>query len=276
MSRQHDEATRNAHGPLGHVSASAKALAWAVHAFTASSAVFALLALAAIERDAFRESLLWLLAALAVDGVDGTLARAVHIKTRAPRIDGETLDLIVDYLTYVFVPTMFIWRAGLVPEPLAFPLAAAIQLSALYLFTRRDMKTDDNYFRGFPALWNVIAFYLFVSGAGPAIGAVTVAAFVAMTFAPVHFVHPFRVREFQPWLPVLATAWAAATAALLWPGWSDWLRGFWLGVSLASGALLLVAGLLRTVRGDRSAVEQRGRGVDGERIEQRDGEIADR
>jgi phosphatidylcholine synthase len=208
--------------------------------------------------------------------VDGTLARAVHIKTRAPRIDGETLDLIVDYLTYVFVPTMFIWRAGLVPEPLAFPLAAAIQLSALYLFTRRDMKTDDNYFRGFPALWNVIAFYLFVSGASPTVGAVTVAAFVAMTFAPVHFVHPFRVREFQPWLPVLATLWAAATAALLWQGWSDWLRGFFLGVSLASGALLLVAGLLRTVRGDRSAVEQGSRGVDGKRIEQRDGEIADR
>jgi phosphatidylcholine synthase len=138
------------------------------------------------------------------------------------------------------------------------------------------MKTDDNYFRGFPALWNVIAFYLFVSGASPAVGAVTVAAFVAMTFAPVHFVHPFRVREFQPWLPVLATMWAAATAALLWPNWGEGLRGLWLGVSLASGALLLVAGLLRTVRGDRSAVEQGSRSVDGKRIEQRDGEIADR
>jgi phosphatidylcholine synthase len=262
------------HGPVP--TATQKALAWAVHAFTASSAIFALLALEAIERGAFRESLLWLLAALAVDGVDGTLARAVRIKERAPRIDGETLDLIVDYLTYVFVPTMFIWRAGLVPEALAFPLAAAIQLSALYLFTRRDMKTDDNYFRGFPALWNVVAFYLFVSGAGPTVGAVAVAAFVAMTFAPVHFVHPFRVGEFQPWLPVLAAIWAAATAALLWPGWSEALRGLWLAASLASGALLLVAGLLRTVRGDRSAVEQHAGGVGGERIEQRDGEIAQR
>ncbi len=267
----------SARPPKGlHPTRAQAALAWAVHAFTASSAIFALLSLDAIERGQFREALLWLLAALAVDGVDGSLARAVHIKARAPRIDGETLDLIVDYLTYVFVPTMFIWRAGLVPEPLAFPLAAAIQLSSLYLFTRRDMKTDDNYFRGFPALWNVVAFYLFVSGASPIAGAVTVAAFAAMTFAPVHFIHPFRVREFQPWPPVLATIWAAATAALLWPGWSEGLRSLWLGLSLASGALLLVAGLLRTLRGNRSAVEQNAGGVGGERVEERDGEIADR
>lgn len=229
------------------------ALAWAVHAFTASSAVFALLSLNAIERGAWREALLWLLAALAVDGIDGTLARAVRIKQNAPGIDGETLDLIVDYLTYVFVPTIFIWRAGLVPEGWALPLAAAIQLSSLYLFTRRDMKSEDNYFRGFPALWNVVAFYLFATQPGPWVGAAAVLLFSAFTFAPVYFVHPFRVREFQPWLPVLATVWAATTAALLWPGWSEAVRQACLAASLASGALLLGVGFLRTVRGPRLA-----------------------
>ena len=229
-------------------------LAWLVHLFTATSAVVALLALDAIFRESWRVALLWLLAALAIDGVDGTLARWARVKERAPRIDGDTLDLVVDYLTYVFVPTLFIWRAGLVPEAIALPLAAAIQFSALYLFARSDMKTDDNYFRGFPALWNVVAFYLFAVQPGPVAGAVIVAAFVVLTFAPVHFVHPFRVQGYGPWLlPLLAAVWALSTAALLWPGWSAGAHGLWLGCSIASAAILLAIGLLRTLRGSRRA-----------------------
>src|ERR687893_3264694 len=87
-----------------------RALAWAVHAFTATSAILALMALTAIEAGDFRGALLWLLAALVVDGIDGTLARAAKVKERAPRIDGDALDLIVESLTYVFVPTIFLWR----------------------------------------------------------------------------------------------------------------------------------------------------------------------
>ena len=126
-----------------------------------------LLALTAIDRGEWRLALLWLLAALAVDGVDGTLARLARVKEHAPRIDGEAFDLIVDYLNYVFVPAIFICRAGLVPAALALPLAAAILLSSVYVFVRRDMKTKDNYFRGFPALWNVVALYLFAAQPGP-------------------------------------------------------------------------------------------------------------
>ena len=227
----------------------AKALAWGVHAFTAAGAVLAFLALLAIEERNFGLALLWLLAALAIDGVDGSLARLAHVKRYAPRIDGETLDLIVDYLNYVFIPTLFIVRAGLVPAALALWLAAAIQLSSLYLFTRRDLKTEDNYFRGFPALWNVVALYLYVTQASPVAGGIAVAAFVVLTFAPVHFVHPFRSRDFQPLPPILAAGWTLATVALLWPGWSEGARQAWLAVSLAAAAVLLGLGLLRTLRG---------------------------
>src|SRR5215213_4969442 len=103
--------------------------AWLVHAFTASGVVVAFLALVAIERGEWRLALLWLLAALVVDGVDGTLARWARVKEHVPRIDGEAFDLIVDYLNYVFVPAILIVRGGLVPETLALPLAAAILLS---------------------------------------------------------------------------------------------------------------------------------------------------
>jgi phosphatidylcholine synthase len=139
------------------------AAAWLVHLFTASGVVLAFLALRAVDQGEWRLALLWLLAALAVDGVDGTLARMARVKEHAPRIDGEAFDLIVDYLNYVFVPVLFIVEAGLVPPGAELPLAAAILLSSLYVFVRRDMKTQDNYFRGFPALWNVVALYLFAA-----------------------------------------------------------------------------------------------------------------
>jgi phosphatidylcholine synthase len=230
-----------------------KAAAWAVHAFSASGAVLALLAVLAIDGHRWTEAMLWLFAALVVDGVDGTLARAARVKEVAARVDGDVLDLVIDYLNYVFVPTLFILEAGLLPDAAALPLAAFIQLSSLYVFARRDMKTEDNYFRGFPALWNVVAFYLFVARPGPEAGAVIVVALAALTFTSVTFVHPFRVRDYGRWLPILALLWAIVTLALLRPGWTPQLRT---GLTWASALLVLVLlglGLLRSLRGPRAA-----------------------
>jgi phosphatidylcholine synthase len=156
---------------------------------------------------------------------------------------------VIDYLTYVFVPALFIWRAELVPPGLAPWLAAAILISSLYVFARTDMKTDDGYFRGFPALWSVVAFYLFVLQPGAAIGAVAVVLLIAMTFAPIHFVHPFRVRDYGVWLPAIAVLWIVATCALLWPDWSGTTHSAIEVVSVASAAILIGMGLLRSLRG---------------------------
>ncbi len=225
--------------------------AWAVHMFTASGAMLALFALVAIEQRNWRLALLWLFIALVVDGIDGTFARWARIKEKAARVDGDTLDLVVDYLTYVFIPTLFIWRAGLVPEPLALWLAAAIQFSALYLFARTDMKTDDNYFQGFPALWNLVAFYLFALDLGPTAGAIVVLTLAALTFAPVHFVHPFRVRDYGPSLPLLSIVWTGSSAALLWLTGPGTARTICLIVSITTAFILIGMGLLRTARGSR-------------------------
>ena len=224
------------------------AMAWLVHAFTASGALLALLALMAVEERNWTMALVWLLVALFVDGVDGSLARWARVKEKAPRIDGDTLDLVIDYLTYVLVPTLFLWRAELIPPTLAPWLAAAILISSLYVFARTDMKTDGGYFRGFPALWNLVAFYLFVLQASSAAGAVVVVVLVAMTFAPIHFVHPFRVREYGNWLPLLTALWGVSTCALLWPDLDETARSLIATVSFASAAALLVLGLLRSLR----------------------------
>lgn len=225
----------------------ATVMAWLVHGFTATGATLAFLALIAIWQERWLLALAWLLLALVIDGLDGSLARWAQVKQRAPRIDGDSLDLIVDYLTYVFVPTIFIWRAGLVPAGLAVPLAAAIQFSSLYLFARTDMKTDDGYFRGFPALWNLVAFYLFVLQPGPRVGAVAVVLLAAATFAPIHFVHPFRVRGHAIWLPLLAGLWAVSTGALLWDDWPGLARTAALWLSVGSASALLLLGLRRSL-----------------------------
>jgi len=222
--------------------------AWAVHAFSASGAVLALLALLAILDHRWTEAMLWLFAALVVDGVDGTLARAANVKRWAARVDGDLLDLVIDYLNYVFVPTLFMLEAELLPASVALPLAGLIQLSSLYVFARRDMKTDDNYFRGFPALWNIVALYLFAASMPPAIAAAIVAALVVLTFAPIHFVHPLRVRDFGIWLPALALAWAASTLALLFDV-PPFARSALLAASAASALALIAMGLWRTLRG---------------------------
>ena len=225
-----------------------KAAAWAVHAFSASGAVLALLAVLAIDGHRWTEAMLWLFAALVVDGVDGTLARAARVKEVAARVDGDVLDLVIDYLNYVFVPTLFILEAGLLPDAAALPLAAFIQLSSLYVFARRDMKTEDNYFRGFPALWNIVALYLFAARVDPNSGALIVVALVVLTFAPIHFVHPFRVRDYGVWLPVFALLWSFSTLALLIDSTSA-LRGILLAVSAISAFIIVGLGLWRTARG---------------------------
>jgi phosphatidylcholine synthase len=227
------------------------AAAWGVHLFTASGAVLALLALDAVIRNAFRDALLWLLVALVVDGVDGTLARRLRVAERVPRIDGAALDLVVDYLTYVLVPVLIMWRGEFLPSPLTLPLASAILLSSLYVFVRSDMKTDDGYFRGFPALWNVVAAYFVLVPPTQWLAAVIVIVLIVLTFAPVHVVHPFRATDSPLAAPVTAMVWLVATTALALADKAQPLRSVAALASLATLTMLAAIGFRRTWRGER-------------------------
>ena len=223
-----------------------------MHLLTASGAVLALLALSAVEQGDELAALLWLGVALIVDGIDGTLARAAKVSERVPNVSGDSLDLVVDYLTYVFVPALLIWRGNYLLPAIAFPLTAAILVSSLYIFARRDMKTDDGYFRGFPALWNVIALYVVVATPSPVVATAITIILIVMTFAPIHFVHPFRSRDYGVVLPATAIAWAIFTAPLLIPHLGVFWKSFLLIMSLAATIGLVAMGLLRTARGPRT------------------------
>jgi phosphatidylcholine synthase len=184
-------------------------VAFAVHIFTALGAACALFALVAAARGDWTLMFAWLGGALLIDGIDGTLARRAKVAERLPRWSGDTLDFVVDFTTYVFVPAYAIAAAGLLPAVAAVPAAAAIVVSGAIYFADRDMKISDNYFRGFPALWNAAAFHLFIVKASPWVAVLIVLVLVLMTFAPLRFVHPFRVANYRALTVAVLALWSA-------------------------------------------------------------------
>jgi phosphatidylcholine synthase len=186
-----------------------RAAAWGVHLLTASSAPAGVLAILAIERhDA--ATAFWLLAyTVAVDAIDGTLARAVGVKQVLPFFDGTRLDDIVDYLTYVIVPAILMVQFDLLPPGVAVPIALGTVLASAYGFCRTDAKTTDHFFTGFPSYWNIVAFYLYALGWPRALNAAIVVLFTIGVFIPIRYLYPSRTPTLR-WLTVaLGCVWGA-------------------------------------------------------------------
>jgi phosphatidylcholine synthase len=190
--------------------------AWFVHLYTASGALFAFLALNRIFYDRYQDAFFWLFLAVVVDATDGVLARRVDVASRLPRVNGEKLDDIVDYLTYVFVPAFFVWHALLVPDQWSTPLVAAMLLSSAFGFNRADAKTADGYFTGFPSYWNILVFYLYVAGLSPEVNAAILATFVVLVFVPIRYLYPSRTVAWQVPTIGLGAIWALLMFAMLW------------------------------------------------------------
>ena len=218
------------------------ALAFSVHIFTACGAGVALLAMVAAVSHDWALMFGWLGVALLIDGLDGPLARAVDTKQSAPRWSGDVLDLVVDFTTYVFVPAYAIMAADLMPREWALPAGFVIAVTAALYFADGNMKSDDNHFIGFPAVWNLIAFYLLLLRPTAWVTILTIAAFAIMTFLPIKFVHPIRVRRLR-WLTLAALAlWAVLALVAVWQGLAP---HSWVTAALCLiGGYFLVAGLV--------------------------------
>jgi phosphatidylcholine synthase len=174
-----------------------KARAFAVHIFTSAGAAFALAALVYATAAQWTAMFLCLGVALIIDGIDGTIARYVKVAEVLPRWSGDVLDLIVDFVTYVFVPAYAIAAGGFLPAPFALPAGALIVITGALYFADREMKLAGNYFRGFPALWNAAAFYLFLLKPAPWLAVLIIVALAVLTFASFKFLHPMRVRRLR-------------------------------------------------------------------------------
>jgi phosphatidylcholine synthase len=184
-------------------------LAWGVHALTASGAVVGMAALLAILQGALPRAGVLMLVALAIDSVDGTLARAARVSEVLPWFNGRRLDDMVDFLNYVIVPAVFLVAAGSLAS---WHWAALPVLASAYGFSQEDAKTDDDFFLGFPSYWNVIALYLWLLQISPWLGTAIIVLFSALVFVPLKYLYLSKMFRLRRTLVVAACLWLAAMA----------------------------------------------------------------
>lgn len=220
--------------------------ALSVHLLTASGAVFAMLAMLQAVEGNWPTMFLWLLVALFVDGIDGPLARRYNVKVYAARFDGVLLDLIIDYLTYVFIPAYALYASDLVPGWTGWGVLVVITFFSALYFADTTMKTTDNSFRGFPGCWNMVAIVAFALAPPPWLIFVVTVILAAAMFSPVKFVHPVRTVRWRAVTLPVALIWGIVGGWAAWvnfalPLWGEWVFG------LTSGYLLLVSAVQQIV-----------------------------
>ena len=223
--------------------------AWAVHAFTISGLAWATLALFAMLDNNIPMMWLWFAIALIVDGVDGTLARKVGVRQVIPWFDGGVVDNLVDYLTWTFLPALFMaMYLPFGPKPVPVIMMVVIIVSSVFCYANDGEKSNDNYFVGFPAAWNCVAIVMYVLQT-PAWVNIAATIFLAiMPLVPLHYTHPARVKRFQIPNIIGAAAWIVACAymVVVYPVQPLWaLILFWVG-----GGWFMIAGFIRTATGE--------------------------
>ncbi|SLN41534.1 Phosphatidylcholine synthase [Roseovarius litorisediminis] len=208
-----------------------------VHLLTATGAVFAMLAMLAAVDGKWSLMFLWLVVAFAVDGVDGPLARKYHVKKFAPNFDGVLLDLIIDYLTYVFIPAFALFKSDLLPGWTGWFAIIIITFSSALYFADNRMKTLDNSFSGFPGCWNMLVLVLFAIEPNFWIIVALVAALAAAMFLPLKFIHPVRTERWRSISLPIAFAWTFFAG---WAAWVDFHPQSWAHWGLTATSIYLI------------------------------------
>lgn len=219
--------------------------ALSVHLFTATGAVFAMLAMLAAADAKWSLMFLWLIVAFFVDGVDGPLARKYDVKTNAARFDGVLLDLIIDYLTYVFIPAFALFKSGLLPGWTGWIAIIIITFASAMYFCDGNMKTKDNSFHGFPGCWNMVVIVLFALSPNFWFILALISLLAISMFLPVKFVHPVRTLRWRAVTLPIAMAWVVFAG---WAAWVDFHPQSWAHWGLiVTSIYLATAGLFQQI-----------------------------
>lgn len=229
----------------------ARLRALSVHMFTATGAVLAMLAMLAAVDEKWDMMFFWLVVAFFVDGIDGPLARKYNVKTYAPQIDGVLLDLIIDYLTYVFIPAFALFKSGLLPNWTGWIMIIIITFTSVLYFADTRMKTKDNSFSGFPGCWNMLVLVLFAIEPNYWLVLALVIALSIAMFIPLKFVHPVRTERWRAITLPMALAWTFFAG---WAAWVDFHPESWAHWGLVVSSIYLIsAGVLQQIFPARSA-----------------------
>ncbi len=229
---------------IGH-----KSLAYLVHAFTASGLIAGFLAILSINQKDWRMAMVYLILALFIDGIDGTFARLVKVKEVLPKIDGKTIDYVVDFVNYAVVPTYFLYMADLFPSAWAIPCSALILLVSAIYYGKEGMVSDDFYFIGFPVLWNLAAFYIYFVFNLPLAGNVLLVVFLAILhFVPIKFPYPSQATRWKISTKIATCIgmFVLATILYLYPEKNNILRILSILVLLYFGILSLLETFRKT------------------------------
>ena len=227
----------------------ARAKALLVHLLTASGAVLSMLAMLAAVDAQWSLMFLWLLVALIVDGIDGPLARRYDVKKNWPIHDGELMDLIVDYLTYVFIPAYALWAKGMLVGPAGFLALVALIYGSVIYFADTRMKTKDKSFAGFPACWNMVVLVLFALNPGPGVVLATVVLLTIAMILNLKFIHPTRTPRWYPLNLGMAIVWLIAAGL---SAWADFNEGGIVHYALLAASLYLtLAGIAQQILPER-------------------------
>ena len=194
-------------------------IGFSIHLFTASGAFWAFMALVSAAASNFTQMWFWLGVALLVDGVDGPLARYFHVKSVLPNWSGEMLDSIIDYVTFVLIPAFALYQSGFLQEYASFICAALIVCTSAIYYADTRMKSRDNCFIGFPVCWNMLIFTLFVIEPNWYVAFAVVIVSAALTFAPLLFVHPVRVKTWRMQTLSVFALWSLCGAVALYAGY---------------------------------------------------------
>ncbi|MDO9418588.1 phosphatidylcholine synthase [Pararhizobium sp.] len=220
--------------------------AFSVHMLTASGSFLAFLGVVAAAEHRFVDMFWWLGLALLVDGIDGPIARKVRVKEVLPNWSGDTLDNVIDYVTYVLLPAFALYQSGMIGEPWSFVAAGLIVVSSAIYYADMGMKTDEYFFSGFPVVWNMVVFTLFVIQASQWTAFIIVFVSVVLTFLPINFLHPVRVRRLRPLNLAVFAVWSALSgyALLLHFDTPDWVVCGVVGTGIY---LYVIGGILQLV-----------------------------
>ena len=192
--------------------------ALSVHFLTATGAIFAMLAMLEAVKEDWPMMFVWLVVAFVVDGIDGPLARKYQVKVHAAQFDGVLLDLIIDYLTYVFIPAFALFYSGLLPGWTGWFALLIITFASVIYFADTRMKTADNSFQGFPGCWNMVVLVLFALEPPTGLSLLIIAALGIAMFLPLKFIHPVRTERWRMVSLPIALAWT------FFAGWAAWVE----------------------------------------------------
>ena len=224
--------------------------ALSVHLLTATGAVFAMLAMLAAVEEKWSLMFLWLVVAFAVDGIDGPLARRYDVKTHAAQFDGALMDLIIDYLTYVFIPAYALFKSGMLPGWTGWITIIVVTFASVVYFADTRMKTKDNSFSGFPGCWNMVAIVLFGLQPGFWTILIIVITLAVAMFLPLKFIHPVRTERWRKVSLPMILAWTFFAG---WAAWVDFDPASWAHWGLvATSVYLLGAGIAQQLIPARS------------------------